>query len=777
MNTDGGLDNLIDLGFDGQICTVKKGYAGAALSSFITVLTGTVQQITVSWNRVTLVLKDHTSVFQTPCQTTHYLGNNLLPAGIEGTADIKDKPKPRLFGVCNNITPVCVNTSMLLYQVNYGAVFDITAVHDGGNVGQIVKGADYATVDLLMAAVMPGVTNPPTAPGSYATCLAQGFFRLDAAPFMQLTCDVIQGATPADRTAGQIIKTLAQELMGGNVAVQPILDLNAAAPYTVGVYSGDADVTYAALIDQLCASVGAWWGFDNLGIFWCKQLQAPDTTQALTTLTQNEIVSIDRAATADNDKGVPAWRVNIDYAKNWTVQTSGLAGSVAGNQLTFAPDAITPLTTDRKNLLGMAFSRAKVEDSSVQSIHSLSPEITLTTLLTNATDATTEATRVLNLRKTRRDRLTVKVQQQSIAYPIGGAWDNEAISEMPQARYFHSSVVYNNWLYVIGGIINGVASASVIRIDLSNPTSDWDDVGVADLPYALSESSAVIYNNKIYLVGGKAGASVYGSTMTLDLANPTAAWTQNAIANASDGAHRGHSCAVVGNILYLFGGYLNNGITPGNFANFIDLSVPPGTWNNITAAVYPIGASGIALVSFGQYIYGMGGIKAAGVVSNLASRFDTLNPTAAWDTTAIPDLPTPKHGATAVISGMRITIIGGLFSSTYTTTLPNVSHWDIGGVAWVDDAPLSTGRGYATSGCYNNSIYLIGGYLSGLTPIPNTWRLRSNSNPDDISHLTSLGRTILIQVPRYGYTTGRPMRIISVESDLQNGNITLDLWG
>ena len=236
MNTDGGLDSFVDIGFDGQLCVVKQGNPGAALSTFATVITGTVEQCDVSWNRVTLRLKDKASILQTPCQTVHYLGDNALPAGREGTADIKDKPKPRLFGVCNNVTPICVNTSKLIYQVNSAAVYDITAVHDGGNVGQITKGADYATGALLEAATVPAVTNPATPPAQYLTCMAEGLFRLDSAPFMQLTCDVVQGATAADRTAGQIIKSLATEKLGAAyVAAQPIIDLDKAAPYVVGI--------------------------------------------------------------------------------------------------------------------------------------------------------------------------------------------------------------------------------------------------------------------------------------------------------------------------------------------------------------------------------------------------------------------------------------------------------------------------------------------------------------------------------------------------------------
>jgi hypothetical protein len=172
MNTDGGLDTFVDLGFDGQLCIVKEGNPGGPLSQFAPVITGTIEQVEVSWNRITFNLKDNTTLLGVPVQSVHYLGNNVLPDGIEGGIDLKDKQKPRLFGVCNNVTPILVNSAKLVYQVNYGPIAAIPAVHDGGNVNQIVQGADYATSADLLAVVMPEVTNPATAPGSYSTCLA-----------------------------------------------------------------------------------------------------------------------------------------------------------------------------------------------------------------------------------------------------------------------------------------------------------------------------------------------------------------------------------------------------------------------------------------------------------------------------------------------------------------------------------------------------------------------------------------------------------------------------
>lgn len=768
MNTDGGLDGFVDLGLDGQLCVVKQGNPGTALSTFAAVITGTVEQCEISWNRVTLRLKDKTIILSTPVQPTHYLGNNSLPAGIEGVADLKDKPMPRLYGKCNNVTPICVNTSLLIYQLHDAALNAISGVYDNG-VG-LVFGADRADNAALQA------TAP--ASGGFDTCLAEGLFRLGSTPAGTITADAVQGAAAANRTAGQIIKSLAVEKLGAAYIVeQSIIDLDKAAPYVVGVYTGGEDKTTTEILDMLCGSVGAWWGFDNLGNFWAKQLTAPVSTQSVMTLTQAEILSIDRTATADGDKGVPVWRVNIDFSRNWTVQNSGLAGSVNNNQLTFEPGNGTQLTTDRRALLAMQYIRTKAEDAAVKTTHMLAPEIIVPTTLDALADANTEAARVLALRKVRRDRLQVKVAAKAIQYPDGGYWDDEAISELLATRYNHTSVVYNNWLYIIGGIVNGSnTSTSVVRLNLNSPTSSWDDSGVSDLPFSVYESSAVVYNGKIYLVAGRSSIGFLISIMSLDLSNPAGGWTQNAITNRTL-AVRGHSCAVVGSTLFLFGGYIGSGSSGSNTADSFDLSNPSGTWNTSTVAMYPILAAGISLITSGNYIYGMGGIKSGGAVSNACYRFDANNPTVAWDTAPIPDLPNNVHGAAAVIINSIIYLIGGLFSSSAASVTTRVSSWGIGDPIWNTLTPLTDARGYAIAASNNDDIYLMGGYTTGTVPIPTTFRFRRNLNPVDISQLTGLGRTVLVKHPRYGYTSGRAMKIIGTESDLKNRLMTLELWG
>src|SRR5690606_28518800 len=114
-----------------------------------------------------LRLYDRRLELDKPVQTNRY-GGTTTAGGIadhlaDGTADMKDRPKPFVCGKVLNIAPITVNPFDLIYQVSDGEVSAIT-VYDGRVALTLTE--DYATVALLQAATIP--------PGKYGTCLAEG---------------------------------------------------------------------------------------------------------------------------------------------------------------------------------------------------------------------------------------------------------------------------------------------------------------------------------------------------------------------------------------------------------------------------------------------------------------------------------------------------------------------------------------------------------------------------------------------------------------------------
>lgn len=389
-NPDGELDNLRDFGLAGQTCTILLGEDTDPYSSFVTFIVGRVEQAFFDLTSVRVRLKDRLQDLQQPIQPNKYLGNNVLPNGLEGVDDLKGKPKPTVAGQVSNATPPLVNTSRLIYQVQEHPIYDVPAVRDAGAL--LTQGADY-TSQTDMETTAPS-------PGGYRVWKAGGYFRLGSSPVGTITADVLQGANVAARTAAQVAQWIVTGTGGipsGDVDASDVAALDAANSSVVGIWA-DSEVTFAAMLDEVLGSVGAWYGFDAIGKFRMQRVEAPSSPVATlrkfglgsdAAINDLDIVDCRFVQSNDPDRGVPTWRVSLDYARNYTVQTgNGLAGSV---------------TDAQRSYLGAANRTVISSDASVQTPNPLAVQRNVSTLLVDATAAQTEADRLLALYKVRRD--------------------------------------------------------------------------------------------------------------------------------------------------------------------------------------------------------------------------------------------------------------------------------------------------------------------------------------------------------------------------------------
>ncbi|HBG07663.1 MAG: hypothetical protein A2075_09065 [Geobacteraceae bacterium GWC2_58_44] len=312
VNSDGGLDAILDYGLDGRPIVIKRVLGGVVLL----LMSCTMEQPVVTTDDVSIRIKDPQALFEVPVQLNKYAGTNVLPAGLEGTDDIKGKEKPLLFGPAFNATPERVNTSRLIYQGNDGALQSIPCVYDKGVPLQ--AGANYASAAEMEA------TAP--LPGQYRCWLGGGYFRLGSSPAGQVTFDGVEGADASQRTAAQIAKRIALRiLLTSDLVAQDFVELDAANGSEVGIYI-NSPTTLREAMDQVLGSIGAWYSFDSAAKLNVGRLDAPSGTPAMH-LTSAEILSLERQATNDEGRGLPAYKVSVNYLKNYTVQQeNSLAG-------------------------------------------------------------------------------------------------------------------------------------------------------------------------------------------------------------------------------------------------------------------------------------------------------------------------------------------------------------------------------------------------------------------------------------------------------------------
>lgn len=391
-NVDGGLDYVLGYSLDKRKLRLLVGDPAQPYSSFTVAQRLTMQQAEVTYKSLSIILRDRQLELDMLLCRHRYGGTNVLPAGKDGTADIAGAAIPRLYGTALNFAPVLCNTSLLIYQVHDGAIATVSNVYDSGVA--LTKGADYTSA-AQVESVAP-------ANGQYCVYPAGGYFRLGSTPAGQITCDASQGATAANRTCAQILQQIALDmgLTGADISAADVAALDAQNSAECGVWVQD-DSTGLSVMDAVAPSIGAYFGFDRLGMLRMARLDVPSGTPVVA-FSGPSIKDIDRVRSNDANNGIPAYSVTLTYAKNYTVQTSGVAGSV---------------TPARKLVIGLASQNAVAQDLTIPLQYQWSPAMKRDTLLVHQADAATESARLLSIYKVDRNTFTVnvKLDQPTIA--------------------------------------------------------------------------------------------------------------------------------------------------------------------------------------------------------------------------------------------------------------------------------------------------------------------------------------------------------------------------
>jgi hypothetical protein len=411
INNDSNLDFVRDYAIAGCRLRMLIGNAGNGLSDpgepyddFELLIVARVQQRLSNTSDLTIQLRDRLQDLAEPVPASKFLGDNVLPSGLEGvdTDDLKDKPKPLLRGLAVNFAPPCVNTSRLIWQINDGS-YGFAFVYDNGVV--LTPGADYTDRNDME-------TNAPIA-GTYRMWKAGGYFRLGAVPTGTVTAtswdytDTDDGS-PA-RVALRVATITPTDGQGGidatDIEYDDIEALDTANFSEVGAWWNNGE-TYASVLDAILTSVGAWYGFDRLGRFRVQRLELPVSPYEVTfriaslsnplALGEFDIINYRFVPSSDPERGLPSYRVSLEYARNFTVQSaSTIAGSVS---------------QARRNFLSKAFqTEVTPDDPTIKQTYPMAVEKKVRTLLIQQADAATEAARLLEIFKEERHFLEIDV--------------------------------------------------------------------------------------------------------------------------------------------------------------------------------------------------------------------------------------------------------------------------------------------------------------------------------------------------------------------------------
>jgi len=238
--------------------------------------------------------------------------------------------------------------------------------------------------------------------------------------------------------------------------------------------------------------------------------------------------------------------------------------------------------------------------------------------------------------------------------PATGRWRN--LGYPPFEMHHFQPVALNGYIYVIGAFTCCYPQESIIsQVWRYQPaTNSWSSVGNMPASRQRGSAAAVVYNNRMYIVGGNTRGHMDGAVNWLDEYNPaTGQWQQLASAPRA----RDHITAAVANGRLV--------VSAGRRSAY------PNTWGNT------VGATDIYDFATGQ-----------------------------WSSAA--SIPTQRAGAMVVSTGSDVVVIGGE-SNSRGNAHNEVEIFNVQSRNWRSAASLLQGRHSGGAAVLNGAIHVVAG--------------------------------------------------------------------
>ncbi|KAG8680241.1 Negative regulator of mitotic exit, partial [Ceratobasidium sp. 394] len=222
------------------------------------------------------------------------------------------------------------------------------------------------------------------------------------------------------------------------------------------------------------------------------------------------------------------------------------------------------------------------------------------------------------------------------------------VGPAPLGRYGHAVGMCGNKFIVFGGQVDGEFLNDLWCFDLQSlvrGTSAWEQllpVPGNEPPPRRTGHVLVTYENKIYIFGGTDGAFHYNDTWVFDLATRT--WTELTCIGFIPVPREGHAAALVGDVMYVFGGRGVDGKDLGDLGSF---KISNQRWYMFqNMGPQPSGRSGHAMATADGRMFVLGGESgdAAGAAAGQAQGKDDALLVHVLDTNLIK-YPESKSGA------------------------------------------------------------------------------------------------------------------------------------
>ncbi|PPQ64520.1 hypothetical protein CVT26_002059 [Gymnopilus dilepis] len=191
---------------------------------------------------------------------------------------------------------------------------------------------------------------------------------------------------------------------------------------------------------------------------------------------------------------------------------------------------------------------------------------------------------------------------------ISREWNPLEVSgPSPVGRYGHAVTMVGTKFFVFGGqvgedFLNDLWAFDLNSLKTRSAWEQWEPVS-SERPAPRTGHVCITYEDQIIVFGGTDGKYHYNDTWSFNL--QTRRWTELNCIGFIPSAREGHAAAIVGNVIYVFGG---RGIDGKDLSDLAAFKISNQRWYMFqNMGPSPSGRSGHAMASIGTKVYVVGG--------------------------------------------------------------------------------------------------------------------------------------------------------------------------
>ncbi|CAB3979961.1 E3 ubiquitin- ligase NRDP1 [Paramuricea clavata] len=237
---------------------------------------------------------------------------------------------------------------------------------------------------------------------------------------------------------------------------------------------------------------------------------------------------------------------------------------------------------------------------------------------------------------------------------VNASW--APLKSMKEGRSRQSSVVYNNQIFVMGGVgRGGTGIKSIEKLSLNAGQVDqsitWENV-LAKLPAPLNGHCSVVYNGRLIMIGGCDGSKgAHSDSITeISLVSP---YTSKLLATMPHARYL-HGVAMFGDKILILGGKVSIFAYSKNLASVLLYDITKNECNELAALPYPV--FDMATVKWGD--------DSVIIVGGVDSNEEPLNKVLLYNIKTqkrrmLPDMTYRRGGCVAAVVRDTVIVMGG----------------------------------------------------------------------------------------------------------------------